>query len=182
MKKQSGFTLIELLLVLAIIGIISAIAIPALLGQRARARDKSSVENATSILSDMISDADKAKEANAPLTNGADLFAIMTTAVNPLPQALSPQVLDAKNPWAGTNGAPTQAYAQAITDLADSQPTTIRGMANVGNLGQVQMGFIAPDPTTGLSGVAATTVWLQNPFQDPVAGQQNAFYKLGNLE
>ena len=38
MKKQSGFTLIELLLVLAIIGIISAIAIPALLGQRARAR------------------------------------------------------------------------------------------------------------------------------------------------
>ena len=38
MKKQSGFTLIELLLVLAIIGIISAIAIPALLGQRERAK------------------------------------------------------------------------------------------------------------------------------------------------
>ena len=38
MKKQSGFTLIELLLVLAIIGIISAIAIPSFLGQRRRAR------------------------------------------------------------------------------------------------------------------------------------------------
>jgi prepilin-type N-terminal cleavage/methylation domain-containing protein len=34
--RKNGFTLIELLLVMAIIGIISAIAIPALLGQRAR--------------------------------------------------------------------------------------------------------------------------------------------------
>ncbi len=38
MKNQKGFTLIELLLVLAIIGIISAIAIPSYLGQRHRAR------------------------------------------------------------------------------------------------------------------------------------------------
>lgn len=38
MKNQKGFTLIELLLVLAIIGIISAIAIPSYMGQRRRAR------------------------------------------------------------------------------------------------------------------------------------------------
>jgi prepilin-type N-terminal cleavage/methylation domain-containing protein len=37
-KNASGFSLIELMLVLAILGIISAIAIPSFLGQRRRAR------------------------------------------------------------------------------------------------------------------------------------------------
>nr|WP_320132888.1 type II secretion system protein [uncultured Holophaga sp.] len=37
-KEQKGFSLIELLLVVAILGIISAIAIPSYLGQRRRAR------------------------------------------------------------------------------------------------------------------------------------------------
>lgn len=37
-KRAHGFTLVEMLLVLAIIGIISGIAIPSFLGQRRRAR------------------------------------------------------------------------------------------------------------------------------------------------
>jgi prepilin-type N-terminal cleavage/methylation domain-containing protein len=61
MKKQSGFTLIELLLVLAIIGIISAIAIPALLSQRARARDKASIENMVGAVNDLVGQYDKLK-------------------------------------------------------------------------------------------------------------------------
>jgi prepilin-type N-terminal cleavage/methylation domain-containing protein len=55
MQKQSGFTLIELLLVLAIIGIISAIAVPALLGQRERARMQATKDNTTSVIADLTS-------------------------------------------------------------------------------------------------------------------------------
>jgi prepilin-type N-terminal cleavage/methylation domain-containing protein len=89
MKKQSGFTLIELLLVLAIIGIISAIAIPALLGQRARARDKSSITNMTGRVGDLVGQYDKYKEAG--LTTGS----IVTSLSNYI---IATGAAD-KNPW-----------------------------------------------------------------------------------
>lgn len=52
--KDSGFTLIELLLVLAIIGVISAIAIPALLGQRESSRNRATASNADNIRASLI--------------------------------------------------------------------------------------------------------------------------------
>lgn len=55
MQKQSGFTLIELLLVLAIIGIISAIAVPALLGQRERAKATAVKDNTVNCVADLTS-------------------------------------------------------------------------------------------------------------------------------
>ena len=52
--REGGFSLIELLLVLTIIGIISAIAIPMLMGQRNRARRIGDAQANANVLAMML--------------------------------------------------------------------------------------------------------------------------------
>jgi type IV pilus assembly protein PilA len=54
-RSQDGFTLIELTIVVLIIAILSAIALPAFLGQRAKGQDAAAKSNARTLVSAMES-------------------------------------------------------------------------------------------------------------------------------
>ena len=162
MKNQKGFTLIELLLVLAIIGIISAIAIPALLGQRARARDKSSRGNVSSVMADLIASYDKVKDAGTTVAAGAN---IIGTAAAPL----IPQVFTTVNPW----GTTTTGYnfGAWVTETIATPGTATEGQALIGTKGQVQLGYLPP--AAGANGVFAASVYLNDTFTIGAATSHN---------
>ncbi len=105
MKRQSGFSLIELMLALAIIGIMSAIAIPSLLGQRENSRQKATEATAQSVVSEA--------NATAKLNQGSTTATVIAY-VKALPNFQYPVC---KNPYNSTKSPIAAAAAAAYGEV-----------------------------------------------------------------
>lgn len=130
-------------------GIVSAISIPALLGQRARARDKAAISNMTARLNDLTGQYDKLAETRQPPEE----------IKGSLETYLKTSYAQDKNPWDPN----TAAYRWTVTDGGTtSEDTELLAREQATVMGQAVFVFTAP--MQGQSGFIGGAVRVQNPI------------------
>lgn len=137
--------------VLALIGIVAAIAIPALLGQRSRARDKACISTLTTTTADLLGEYDRLVANRTPR--------------EAIPSALEGRLkvlgTTEKNPW----DPRAAAFADTIqvTDSADGELLAVQVQALAQAKGTVVFLLSLPDPERTRSGYLAGAVRIQTP-------------------
>jgi prepilin-type N-terminal cleavage/methylation domain-containing protein len=137
MKRQHGFTLIELLLVIAIIGIIVAIAVPTYLDQRSKGRDAAAKANCVNLISEFVSVCDRARDDGIDINETTFKSDLIGTAE----KSMLPSLWREKNPW-HTKDALEAYNVKVIHAETDVMGTVTRAAATEDNKGQVQIGYM----------------------------------------
>jgi hypothetical protein len=138
---------------LPVVGIASAIAIPALLGQRARARDKAAMYTMTGAMSDLVGEYDRLAEQRM--------------AREAIPSGLEAKLRsrggETRNPW--DPAIPAFSYSIEVVEVRGSEALAEAAEARATEKGVAVFVISLPDPSHGNpGGYLAGAVRLQAPL------------------